>query len=95
MIWSPFLKDARQWASTDYAAALIKGDALSDAEKSQIAKRLSDFTGLDEDYVLKANLRVNLQQFRAELQRSHGLTVGRYDSRYSGPTYDLLAEYAR
>ena len=90
-----FLKEARQWASTDYAAALMKGDAPSDAERSQIAKRLSDFTGLAEDYILKANLRVNLGQFRAELQRKAGLRVGRYDSRYSGPAYDLLAEYAQ
>jgi carboxypeptidase C (cathepsin A) len=91
----PFLKDAREWASTEYAAALMKGDALSDAEKAQIAKRLSDFTGLTGDYILKANLRVKLPQFAAELERSRGLTLGRYDVRYSGPTYDLLTEYAR
>jgi carboxypeptidase C (cathepsin A) len=29
-----------------------------------------------------------------ELQRSRGLTTGRLDARFSGPTYDLLAEYA-
>jgi carboxypeptidase C (cathepsin A) len=90
-----FLKEARQWASTDYATALLKGDALSEAERSQIARRLSDFTGLAEDYILKANLRVKLPQFVAELERSRGITVGRYDVRYSGPTYDLLTEYAR
>jgi carboxypeptidase C (cathepsin A) len=90
-----FVMEARQWASNDYAAALIQGDSLDDAEKSRVAKKLSDFTGLDENYVLKANLRVNLPQFEAELQRSRGLTLGRYDSRYSGPTSDLLAEYAR
>jgi carboxypeptidase C (cathepsin A) len=37
------LRDARQWASTDYAVAPMKDDALSDTERSQIAKRLSDF----------------------------------------------------
>jgi len=89
-----FLQDARQWASTDYAAALVKGDALSEAGRSQIAKRLSDFTGLAEDYILKANLRVKLSQFAAEVERSRGITLGRYDVRYSGPTYDLLTEYA-
>lgn len=92
---APFLKEARQFASTEYAAALIKGDALGEPEKSQIARRLSDFTGLDVDYILKANLRVSLPQFAAELQRSRGLTVGRYDSRYSGPTDDRLSEFAR
>ena len=90
-----FLKEAREWASTEYSAALIKGDALGEAERSQVAKKLSYFTGLDEDYILKANLRVKLPQFTAELERKRGLTIGRYDVRYSGPTYDLLSEYAR
>jgi len=89
-----FLKQARDFASTDYAAALMKGSNITDAEKAAVANKLSDFTGISADYFIKANLRVNLPQFEAELQRSRGLVVGRYDSRYSGPTQDLLAEYA-
>jgi carboxypeptidase C (cathepsin A) len=89
-----FLNDARQFASTDYAAALMKGSNLSAAEKADVAKKLSHFTGLSEDYLMKAELRVAPPQFQAELERSRGLTVGRYDGRYSGPTYDLLTEYA-
>jgi carboxypeptidase C (cathepsin A) len=89
-----FLKDARHFASTEYAAALMKGSSLSDAEKADVAKKLADFTGLSEDYLVKADLRVTLSQFEAELERSRGLTVGRYDSRYSGPTFDLLTEGA-
>jgi carboxypeptidase C (cathepsin A) len=89
-----FLKDARQFAATDYAAALMKGSNLTDSEKSDIAQKLSSFTGLSEDYLIKADLRVTLGQFRAELDRGRGITVGRYDSRYSGPTYDLLTENA-
>jgi len=88
----PLLKDARHFASTEYAAALMKGSNLSDAEKADVAKKLSAFTSLSEDYLIKANLRVTLPQFMAELQRSSGITVGRYDSRYSGATYDLLTE---
>ncbi len=89
-----FLADARQFASTDYAAALMKGSKLSDAEKADVAKKLARFTGLSEDYLIKADLRVALPQFQAELQRSRGLTLGRYDARYTGHTYDLLTEYA-
>jgi len=89
-----FLEDARHFASTEYAAALMKGSGLSDTEKADTAKKLADFTGLGQDYLVKADLRVTLPQFEAELQRSRGLTVGRYDSRYSGPTYDLLTEGA-
>ena len=51
----------------DYAAALFKGATLRAAEEAAVAKRLSYFTGLSEDYLLKANLRVTLGQFNAEL----------------------------
>ncbi len=89
-----FLTQARQFAATKYADALMKGSALGDTEKAEMAKELSGFTGLSEDYLLKANLRVNLPQFMEELQRSRGLTTGRLDARFSGPTFDLLGEYA-
>ena len=88
-----FLADARKLAAGDYAAALMKGSHLTDEEKSQVAAKLSDFTGLSEDYLIKADLRVNLPQFMAELQRARGLTTGRLDSRFSGPMYDMLTEY--
>jgi carboxypeptidase C (cathepsin A) len=89
-----FLQEARQFAQTEYVQALLKGSTISPAEKADMAKKLSRFTGLGEDYLIKANLRVNLPQFMEELQRSRGLTTGRLDARFSGPTYDLLGEYA-
>jgi len=87
-----FVASARQFAATDYAAALMKGSKIGESEKADIAKKLSDFTGLSEDFLVKADLRVTLPQFGAEILRSRGLTIGRYDARYSGPTYDLLTE---
>jgi carboxypeptidase C (cathepsin A) len=89
-----FLDEARQFASTEYAAALMKGSKLTSDEAANIAQKLAGFIGLSEDYLIKANLRVVLPQFQAELQRSRGLTIGRYDARYMGETYDLLTEYA-
>jgi carboxypeptidase C (cathepsin A) len=89
-----FLDEARRFAATEYAGALMKGDNLSAAEKTEMAQKVSRFTGLDSDYLVKANLRVNLPQFMQELQRSRGLTTGRLDARFSGPTFDLIAEYA-
>jgi len=89
-----FLDEARKFASTEYAAALMKGDKLSEGEKAETARKLSRFTGLSEEYLSKANLRVNLAQFMKELQRAKGMTVGRFDSRFSGATYDMLGEYA-
>ena len=89
-----FLTEARHFASTEYAAALMKGDRLDESEKEEVAKKLSRFTGLREEYLIKANLRVNLPQFMKELQRTKGLTTGRFDARYSGPSYNMLGEYA-
>jgi carboxypeptidase C (cathepsin A) len=89
-----FLAEAKKFATTEYSSALMKGTNLSAAEKADVAKKLSRYTGLQEDYLVKANLRVTLPQFMEELQRSRGLTTGRLDARYSGWTYDLLAEFA-
>lgn len=89
-----FLKEARQFAETEYTAALSKGKRLTAAEKSDMAKKISRFTGLSEDYLMKADLRVNLGQFMQELQRSRGLITGRLDARYTGAAYDLLSEYS-
>ena len=80
-----FLKEVRQFAANEYATALMKGSKLGEPEKTQVLKKLSEYTGLSEDYLRKANLRVNLPQFMAELQRSRGLTTGRLDARFSGP----------
>jgi carboxypeptidase C (cathepsin A) len=90
-----FIEEARKYAQSEYAAALYKGGNLPAGEKAAVAKKLSYFTGLSEDYLMKADLRVSLGQFRVELQRSAGLTTGRIDARFTGYTYDLLEENAQ
>jgi carboxypeptidase C (cathepsin A) len=87
-----FIEEARQYAQGEYASALFKGAKLTPKEKEAAAKKLSYFTGLSEDYLLRANLRVTLGQFNVELLRSRGLTTGRIDARFTAFTRDLLAE---
>jgi carboxypeptidase C (cathepsin A) len=89
-----FLTEVRRYAMSDYAAALAAGAALPADRKAQVAKQLAAYTGLSEDYLIKADLRVPLRQYMAELQRSRGLVTGRLDSRFSGPLLDLLTENA-
>jgi carboxypeptidase C (cathepsin A) len=89
-----FLEEARHYAQGEYAAVLFKGAKASAAEKAAVAKKVSSFTALSEEYLLRANLRVNLQQFNAELLRSRGLTSGRIDARFTSYTFDLLTENA-
>jgi carboxypeptidase C (cathepsin A) len=81
-------RQAEDFAMKDYLLALGKGDQLSDAERHQIADRLSGFTGLPADYILRHHLRVPIYDFRSELLKSDGRAPGRFDSRYSGLVYD-------
>jgi carboxypeptidase C (cathepsin A) len=90
----PFLAEARAFAAGEYAAALYKGAALPAAEKASVAKKMAAFTGLSEEYLLRANLRVKLGQFNVELLRGRGLTTGRIDARFTGYTFDLLTDAA-
>ena len=88
-----FIQQVTHYAETTYAEALLKGATLSQTDKEAVAKQLSEYTGLSVDYLMNADLRVNLPQFMAELQRSRGLITGRLDARFSGDTYDPLTEY--
>ncbi|HEX8872246.1 MAG TPA: hypothetical protein VF758_05740 [Candidatus Acidoferrum sp.] len=88
------LDEARKFAKGEYANALLKGDTLGAAEKTAVAKKLERYTGLSEDYLVRSNLRVKLPQFMQELQRSRGLTTGRLDARFSGPTFNLINDSA-
>jgi carboxypeptidase C (cathepsin A) len=87
-----FLDTVRQWAMGPYQDALNKGSALPAAERATVLRQLSAYTGLSQDYLDKANLRVSLGQFNQELNRSKGMVSGRLDSRFLGPEYDLLSE---
>lgn len=89
-----FLAEARAWASGEYASALMACDSLSAERKAAVAKKLHEYTGLSEDYLLKANLRVPESQYTQELLRQRGVTVGRLDARFVGPTLDVLSKEA-
>lgn len=90
----PFLAEVRAYALGPYTAALIKGDALSDAERDAVAAQLHAYTGLSVEYLKYANLRVSENEFTHELLKSERKTVGRLDGRFVGPTQDQLAKEA-
>jgi carboxypeptidase C (cathepsin A) len=83
---------ARSWATGPYAAALLKGNALSAEERTGVRRELSRYTGLSETYLEQADLRVTPARFYRELLRDRGLSVGRLDSRYTGRDYDNAGE---
>jgi carboxypeptidase C (cathepsin A) len=87
-----FTEEARQFALGPYASALLKGQKLPPEERASIRRQLARFTGLSEDYLEKADLRVTPGRFFKELLRDRGLTIGRLDSRYTGKDYDNAGE---
>ena len=88
-----FLDEVEAFAMDDYLRALVKGDRLEDAERTDIARRVARYTGLTSEYVMSTNLRIDSRRFWKELLRDQRLTVGRLDSRYLGVDMDAAGEH--
>ncbi len=88
----PFLEEVREFAETDYMTALMRGSRLDEDERREIAEQLAEYTGLDADYILGNDLRIDMGRFNKELLRDEGRTVGRLDSRFLGRDRDDVSE---
>jgi carboxypeptidase C (cathepsin A) len=88
------LAEVEQFAMGDYARALAAGSDLPAAERTAIAQKLHDYTGLPVEYILKADLRIDGGEFRQTLQSAEEMTTGRLDTRFSGPDIDPLSQRA-
>ncbi|MEM6806168.1 MAG: peptidase S10, partial [Bacteroidota bacterium] len=87
-----FVEECRAFTYDSYLPALYKGNLLSPTEKESLAEKLSYFTGLDKNYILRSNLRILMGRFQKELLRDKGLTLGRLDGRYTGEESDQIGE---
>ena len=89
-----FLARVEQFATTDYLAALVKGNELGDEERQRIASQLAAYTGLSVPYLLKTNLRIQYGAFQKELLADREETVGTLDTRFLGATLDPISKIA-
>ena len=89
-----FLNQVEAFATGDYAAALMKGDALPADERRRVAEQLSAYTGLPVAYLLKTNLRIEYGAFQKELMADQEMTTGTLDTRFVGATLDPLSKTA-
>jgi len=64
--------------------ALTKGGFISEEERTNIAFKMSSYSGLSQKAILQNNLDVPNYFFWKELLRDEGKTIGRLDSRYLG-----------
>ena len=69
-----FVAEVRAFAIGPYADALMRGDTLDAATRRAIVAKLHEYTGLDEAYIDRANLRIDPTRFEHAL---HGVARDR------------------
>ena len=87
-----FLKDVRAYALGDYARALSQGTHLSAPDRDAVVARLHGLTGMPEDLIRNADLRIAPDRFEKELLRGARRTIGRLDARFTGIDHDAAGE---
>ncbi len=89
-----FLSEVRSFTEDEYAPALFQGDQLDEEAKLQVAEKLEQYTAVDADRWIKADLRFKASEFFQELMRDEGKTIGRLDSRFTGINQDPISQNA-
>jgi carboxypeptidase C (cathepsin A) len=86
------LKEAEEYAAHGYPQVLARGNRLTAKERAAAVDKLASLTGLTEDYIDRADLRIEHWRFFGELLRHERRTTGRLDGRFSGPAGSAIAE---
>ncbi len=86
------LDEAQEYAARDYRWVLAQGARLPAADRREAVSTVARLTGLTEDYVDRADLRIEHWRFFTELLRDQRRSVGRLDGRFTGPAASAIAE---
>ena len=86
------LDEAEAYAARDYPWVLSRGNRLTEGERAEAVTTLARLSGLTEDYVDRVDLRIEHWRYFTELLRDQRLSVGRLDSRFTGPAAAAFAE---
>lgn len=82
---SDILPEVEEYTLHNLMPALSKGGFISEDEKSNVAAKMSYYSGISEKAILQHNLDLPTSFFWKELLREKsGYTIGRLDSRYLG-----------
>jgi len=76
---------AEEYAGGEYLAALHAGSRLTATQRSRVARRLAELTGLSPELIEHHDLRISDRTFFFEAMRAQGRIVGRLESRVTGP----------
>ena len=81
----PILKQIEDWALSDYASALARGDSMTAQQRQAAIQRLAMYTGLSPAVIDEYNMRIDVGTFDHYLLLDQRLRVGRLDGRYALP----------
>ncbi|WP_018154876.1 S10 family peptidase [Demetria terragena] len=84
--------EAEAYATGDYPRVLALGSRASAKDRADAVATVARLAGLSEDYVDRADLRIEHWRYYGELLRGKGRTVGRLDSRFTGVAASGIAE---
>lgn len=90
-----FLAQAQAFANGEFLHALAAGDQISPYERDHAVAQLHRFTGLSEQYLRNAKMRVPYYAFEKELLRDQDRIIGRYDARYALYDQDRAGDFAQ
>jgi carboxypeptidase C (cathepsin A) len=77
-----FARQAEAFTTNEYAPALLKGAALTPAERTAIVAKIARFTGTSTQFIEDSDLRIDLAPFSVELMHDKREMSGRLDSRF-------------
>jgi len=89
------LQKAETFTMNKYAPFLMKGSWVTEQEKAEVGKRLSQLTGISEKVLRENNYRMTSYRFRKQLLRDSMQHVGRFDSRLKVFDDEVYAEWGR
>ncbi|NNF38387.1 MAG: carboxypeptidase [Gemmatimonadetes bacterium] len=78
------LPEVEAFTVDTYLPALARAGSLTPAQRQQLATQVARWSGTSAEWVARHNLRPSVGEFRKELLRDEGFTVGRLDARYRG-----------
>lgn len=90
---SQVIEEAEKYAFTDYALALMQGDALSPDDREKAIEKVSFYTGMPSTYISKNNLRVHKHHYLSDFFQDDHRILGRFDLRNSGIAPQFLQGY--
>jgi carboxypeptidase C (cathepsin A) len=85
------LNESEQFALNGYLSDLAAGSQLPPADRESAIKKLARLTGLSDNFIDRANLRVDPSEFRKELLADQHKVLGRFDARLTGFDTDPLS----